>query len=207
MRRLILSMMVSLDGQTARPDGDLEWFRTDERFEEVMLSLLRSVDAILLGRVSYQLLSAFWPTAETSNAPDNAGGFTSDERRMAFARLLNSIPKVVFSRTLARAEWGPARIVSEDPAVEVARMKGEAGRDLVFFGGASLATTFMNHGLVDEYQLMVHPLVLGKGLDLFERIEAERPLALLGVEAFPSGVVFLRYEDREAGPKGRAGTR
>jgi dihydrofolate reductase len=104
MRKLILSMMVSLDGLTARPDGGLEWFRTDERFEEVMLELLGSVDAILLGRVSYQLLSQFWPTAETSDAPDNAGGFTSPERRVAFARHLNSIPKVVFSRTLSRTE-------------------------------------------------------------------------------------------------------
>lgn len=195
MRRLILSMMVSLDGLTARPGGDLEWFRTDERFEEVMLSLLGSVDAILLGRVSYQLLSQFWPTAGTSDAPDNAGGFTSRERRVAFARHLNSIPKVVFSRTLSRAEWGPSRIV-RDAVAEVPKMKSERGRDLVLFAGANLAATFIDHDFVDEYQLMVHPLLLGSGLDLFARARKERPLELLGVEPFPSGVVFLRYERR-----------
>jgi dihydrofolate reductase len=199
MRKLILSMMVSLDGHTARPDGDLSWFRTDEQFEADMLALLRSVDAILFGRVSYQALAEFWPTAGTEATGEAPGGFTSKAREIEFARLLNALPKVVFSRTLTDAAWKPARIVSDDAAGEVARMKREAGKDLVLFAGAGLATSFMNDDLVDEYRLLVHPIVLGRGIPLFSGVQAERPLALDSARSLPSGVVSLRYRrDRSA---------
>jgi RibD C-terminal domain len=102
MRKLILSMMVSLDGMIARPDGDLGWFLSDGEFESEMLDLLRNVDSILLGRVSYQLLADYWPSAGTPAASEAPGGFTSRNREIAFARLMNSIPKVVYSRTLTR---------------------------------------------------------------------------------------------------------
>jgi dihydrofolate reductase len=199
MRKLILSMMVSLDGLTARPDGDLAWFRTDEQFEADMLALLRGVDALLFGRVSYQSLSEYWPTAGTDATGEAPGGFTSKEREIEFARLLNALPKVVFSRTLTETAWKPARIVSDDAAGEVARMKREAGKDLVVFAGAGLATSFMNDDLVDEYHLLVHPIVLGRGLPLFSRVQAERPLVLESARSLPSGVVSLRYRrDRGA---------
>lgn len=198
MRKLILSMLVSLDGHTARSDGDLSWFRTDEKFEEDMLALLRSVDAVLFGRVSYQSLAEFWPTAGTEATGEAPGGFTSKAREIEFARLLNALPKVVFSRTLTETAWKPARIVSDDAAGEVARMKREAGKDLVLFAGAGLATSFMNDDLVDEYHLLVHPIVLGRGIPLFSGVQAERPLALESARSLPSGVVSLRYR-RERG--------
>lgn len=199
MRKVILSMMLSLDGMTARPDGDLGWFLSDARFEDVMLSLLRSVDAMMFGRVSYQLLADFWPTAGTPTSPDAPGGFTSRERAAEFARLMNSIPKVVFSRTLSEAAWGPARLVRDNVGEEVARMKAGPGKDLVLFAGAGLAKTFMNLDLVDEYRLMVHPIVLARGIGLFDGLTSERRLKLLGVQAFPSGIVLLRHErDRAA---------
>lgn len=197
MRKLILSMMVSLDGHTARPDGDLSWFRTDEQFEGDMLALLRSVDAILFGRVSYQSLSQFWPSAGTEATGEAPGGFTSKAREIEFARLLNALPKVVFSRTLTETAWTPARIV-RDAAGEIARMKRESGKDLVLFAGAGLATSAMNEDLVDEYHLLVHPIVLGQGIPLFRGVQAERPLALESARSLPSGVVSLRYR-RERG--------
>jgi dihydrofolate reductase len=194
MRRMILSMMVSLDGLTARPDGDLGWFLSDARFEDEMLSLLRGVDAMMFGRVSYQLLADYWPKAGKPGSPDAPGGFTSEARANEFARLMNSIPKVVFSRTLPEATWGPATLVRENIAEEVARMKARPGKDLVLFAGAGLASTFMNLDLVDEFRLMVHPVVLGRGIALFDKVEAELPLKLLKADTFPSGVVLLRYE-------------
>jgi dihydrofolate reductase len=114
--------------------------------------------------------------------------------RRDFGRLMNSIPKVVFSRTRSEAAWGPVRLVRENVAEEIARMKTQAGKDLVLFAGADLAATFMNLDLVDEYRLMIDPIVLGNGIALFGKVEAERPLRLLGVDAFPSEVVLLRYE-------------
>ena len=152
MSNVILSMMISPDGSIAGHDGNLNWFRTDEAFETEMLNLLRGVDAILLGRVSYQLLADYWPSAGTSSSPEAPGGFTSHERQVAFAGLMNSIPKMVYSRTLGRADWGPARIVREITTEGVDRMKREATKDLVLFAGASAASTFLNLDLIDEVQ-------------------------------------------------------
>ena len=194
MRRVILSMAISLDGMTARADGDLGWFRTDGDFELEMLDLLRSVDRILLGRVSYELLADYWPTAGTAAAQDAPGGFTSREREVAFAELMNSIPKIVYSRKLTQARWGPAAVVKEVVADDVARMKRESGKDLVLFAGANLAATFMNLDLIDEYQLLVHPVVLAEGLPLFDHVSRERALTLVRTKTFPSGVVLLQYE-------------
>lgn len=199
MRNVILSMAVSLDGSIARADGDLGWFLTDDGFEVEMLSLLHSVDAMMFGRVAYQLLAEYWPFAGTPASGDAPGGFTSKAREIEFAGLLNSIPKIVFSRTLTKAEWGPATIVRENISREIARMKQEPGKDLVLFAGANIGSTFVNLDLVDEYRLLVHPIVLARGLSLFKNVMEERKLKLLRTKSFDSGVVLLHYaRDRAA---------
>jgi dihydrofolate reductase len=193
MKKVILSMMVSLDGRISGVDGDLGWFRTDDDFEREMLTLLRSVDGILLGRVSYELLAGYWPSAGTFEAGSAPGGFTSKEREIAFAQLMNSIPKTVYSKTLTQPAWGPARAVSDHVAEDVVRMKREPGKDLVLFAGASLATTFINLDLIDEFRLMVHPVVLAEGPQLFKDIREVHQLKLARTKAFTSGVVLLQH--------------
>lgn len=193
MRKVILSMMVSLDGKTARSDGNLDWFSTDRDFEDEMLSLLGSVDGMLFGRKSYQLLADYWPNADQPGAPDAPGGFTTKERAREFTRLMNTNLKLVVSTTLKQLPWGPARLISSDVAGEVRRMKAAPGRDLVLFAGAGLARTFVELDLLDEWRLMVHPVALGAGLDLFAPPLPERTLRLLEARAFSSGVVLLRY--------------
>lgn len=194
MRNVILSMMVSLDGSIARSDGDLNWFLSDEGFEAEMLSLLRGVDAMMFGRVSYELLAKYWPSAGALASADAPGGFTSKDREIEFAGLMNSIPKVVFSRTLSKADWGPATIIRENIAGEIARMKREPGKDLVLFAGAGIASAFANLDLLDEYRLMVHPIVLAKGIPLFKGVTEERKLRLLRTRALSSGVILVQYE-------------
>ena len=193
MRKLILSMLVSADGFMAGPDGDLEWFLTDDELEQEMLGVLRSVDLILLGRVSYELLAAYWPTAGTPAAGEAPGGFTSSEREIEFARLMNTIPKVVFSRTLERADWGPVTIEREVDAEEIARLKQQPGKDLVLFAGAKIAAGFAELDLFDEYHLLVHPVVLGGGIPMFDGGTARRELKLRRTRTFRSGVVVLQY--------------
>lgn len=192
MKKIILSMMVSLDGFIARADGNLDFFLTDEELEDEMLALLHSVDGMLFGRVSYELMADFWPAAGTS-AAEAPGGFTSKEREIAFARLLNSIPKTVYSRTLRKAEWGPVTIAREVGAEQIARLKQQPGKDLVLFSGAHIASEFARLDLFDEYRLMVHPIVLGAGIPLFPGLTAERKLKLQRTKTFPSGVVLLEY--------------
>jgi dihydrofolate reductase len=194
MRKLILSMMTSLDGHVARPDGSLDWFLSDAQFEAEMLGLLGSVDAMLFGRVSYELLAQFWPTAGKPESDEAPGGFTSHARQLEFARLMNSIPKIVYSRTLAAANWGPATVIREIDPEAIARQKRQPGRDLVLFAGSALAQSFAKLDLIDEYRVMVHPIVLGKGLSLFGGLDIELPLELQRMTTFPSGIVLLQYE-------------
>jgi dihydrofolate reductase len=193
MRKITLMMNTTLDAKVARLDGDLEWFLTDARHEDELLAMLRQVDGMIFGRVSYDLLAGYWPTAGATTKDDAPGGFTSAERANEFAHLLNTIPKIVISHTPHDLPWGPARCIHGDVVEGVRELKAEQGRDLVLFAGADLATTFIGAGLVDEYRLAVHPLVLGKGLPLFDRIPSEQPLELVDAITFASGVVQLRY--------------
>jgi dihydrofolate reductase len=193
MRSLILSTMLSADGHTARADGDLGWFLSDADFEDEMLALLGSVDAMLFGRRSYLELAEFWPSAGHAEAAEAPGGFTSRARGVEFARLMNTIPKIVISTTLDRLDWGPARRIGADLAADVRRLKAEPGRPLVLFAGAAAAQSCMRLDLVDEYRLMLHPVLLGAGLPLFGGALGEQPLRLLEARTFSSGVVLLRY--------------
>lgn len=193
MRKVILSMMVSLDGSIARANGELDWFLTDEAFEVEMLDLLHSVDACIFGRTSYEQLAAYWPTAGTAAAEETPGGFTSKARQVEFAELMNTLPKIVCSRTLSNVSWTPARILKDDIPGAITRMKQEPGKDLVLFAGADIAATFMAHDLFDEYRLMVHPVVLGNGVPLFRDLPADRTLKLLRARTLPSGVVLMHY--------------
>jgi len=193
MRKIILSMMLSADGKTARADGDLGWFRTDADFEDEMLSLLDGVDGMFFGRTSYQLLAEYWPSADAPGAGDAPGGFTSRERALAFTRRMNQLPKLVVSNTLRELPWGPAQRLGGDLAAHVARLRAEPGKDLVVFAGARTAQSFMRLDLIDEYRLMLHPLLLGRGQPLFDDLDVELPLARIGARSFASGVVLLRY--------------
>lgn len=192
MRKLILCMMTSLDGLTARENRDLEWFLADPEFEGDMIELLGSVDGMFFGRVAYEELKQFWPSAGTADPKHAPGGSTSDANRIEFARLMNSVPKLVISRTLERVEWGPGRVIRGDLAKEIDALKRENGRDLVFFAGAKSAAELIRLDVFDEYRLLVHPIVLGRGLPLFASAP-ERPLTLRDTRAYPCGVVRLRY--------------
>ncbi|MET0388099.1 MAG: dihydrofolate reductase family protein [Polyangiales bacterium] len=194
MRKLTLSIITSVDGLTARVNRDLEWFLTDAELEAELLQVLRSVDGMLFGRIAYQELAQFWPNAGTDDPGDAPGGFASDANRLEFARLMNSVPKLVVSRTLTKLEWGPGRIISGDLGEAITQLKREPGRDLVVFAGAQLAAEGIARDVFDEYRLYVHPRVLGQGLPLFQGIQAERSLELIAAKTFPCGVVLLHYK-------------
>jgi dihydrofolate reductase len=176
MRPLILKMETSLDGFAGRTDGDVEWiFRTfDDELTRMEVELLAGAGVHAMGRVTYEDMAAHWPTSDEPYAPP-----------------MNEIPKVVFSRTLARAEWGPVRIARGDLAEEVAALKAEDGGPILAHGGASFAQSLSRLGLVDEYRLNVHPDALGHGLPVFSD---PAQLRLRGARTFPAGTVALHYE-------------
>lgn len=182
MRSLTLSMLVSLDGFIARPDGDLSWFRTGPVFDDDVLATLRGVDAMLLGRIAYEALATYWP---------GAGSIATTPAQREIAALMNDIPKIVASRTLRDPAWGPARVIRDLPA-ETAALKQQPGRELVAFAGARLARTLIEHGLVDRYRFYVHPILLGAGIRLLDGL-SERALSVVGVRSQPTGVTVVEY--------------
>jgi len=183
MRKVILMMQVSLDGFMEGPDRDLSWHRVDEELHSHFNELLRTMGAFLDGRVTYELMAGYWPTADqdpSSSAPE-----------AEFAGIWRDMPKIVYSRTLATADWN-TEVVRDVVAEDVARLKEHPGGDLAL-GGADLAAAFRRLGLIDEYRIYVHPVLVGRGKPLFQQMEDMTPLRLLETRTFGNGVVLLRY--------------
>jgi dihydrofolate reductase len=186
MRKVILFMLVSLDGFFEGPDHALDWHNVDADFNAFSHAQLDSAGILLFGRGTYQLMAGFWPTeAAVRDDP-------------VTAEAMNRLPKIVFSRTLTDATWHNTRLVKENIVEEIQRLKTEPGKDLFVFGSSNLAITLIQNGLIDEFRILVNPLVLGKGTSLFEGIHEQLNLELIGTKTFRSGNVLLFYR-----PKGK----
>jgi dihydrofolate reductase len=188
MGRLIYSMNVSLDGYVAAADGSLDWTTVDDEIHGWWNEQMRGADAVIWGRRVYQLMVAYWPTAEADPAATPA--------MLEFARVTNPKPKVVFSNTLDDADmtWN-ARRVEGDVGAALAGLRDEFDGDLVL-GGATLAAQFVRDGLVDVYRLVVHPVIVGGGLPFFPELERPARLRLIETQTFASGAVYLGYAAR-----------
>lgn len=187
MRKVIISEMVSLDGFYARPNGDIDWFVVDDGFFQYAKDLLAQVDTQLYGRVTYEGMESYWITAQA--AAENDPGITDP---------MNEMSKVVFSKTLEKVEWKNSRLANNDPAEEVARLKSEPGKDMVIYGSGRLVQTLMKHGLIDEYQIIVCPVILGSGKPLFSDINDKLNLTLLKTTVFDCGSVLFYYQPKQA---------
>lgn len=188
MRKIILMMSVSLDGYIEGPDRELDWHLVDDELHTHFNERLSAMGAILNGRVTYELMAGFWPTADTDPS--------STVPMVEFARIWRDMPKIVFSRTLERADWNTT-VVRDLVPEEVMELKAQPGGDLVL-GGADLAAAFMRHDLIDEYRLYVHPIVIGQGKPMFQPSDATITLRLAETRTFGNGVVLLRYQRPDA---------
>jgi dihydrofolate reductase len=186
MRKVIYLMMVSLDGFVAGPHGEIDWPIIDEELHTfVNEQQRREIDMYLYGRRIYRLMARDWPPVETD--PSMPGYM------LEFARIWKAMPKVVFSKTLDRVEWNSRLDRGDNIAQEVARLKAQPGKAMSV-SGANLASTFIRLGLVDEYRLFVHPVVLGGGTPYFPPLDDKLTLRLVETRTLGSGVVYLRYE-------------
>jgi dihydrofolate reductase len=188
MRKVIYSMFVSLDGFIEGPNRRLDWHIVDEELHRFVNDQQSEIDTYLYGRRMYEVM-AYWETADEN--PSSPG------YELEFARIWKNMPKIVFSKTLEQVQ-GNARLVREDIAAEITKLKAQPGKDLVL-GGANIASTFMQFGLIDEYRLFVHPVVLGNGTPMFPALNDTINLRLVETHTFSSGVVYLRY--RRAGAR------
>jgi dihydrofolate reductase len=189
MRRVLFKIELTLDGFIAGPNGEMDWgtpsFGAEENWKDVF-DMLSTVDTVLMSRVIYQLFKDFWPAA--------ASNPSSSEGEKDFSRWLDNIPKIVFSRTLESVDWVNSRLVRGDAGKEIARLKQEPGKDFVMWGGSILPQALMKLGLIDEYRLNVHPVVLGSGKPLFTGTAGRMLLGLASSKAFKSGTVGLCYQ-------------
>jgi dihydrofolate reductase len=183
MGKLIYMLNVSLDGYVETPDHSLDWAVVDDELHSWFNDQTRAMDASLYGRGLYELMAAYWPTAESDPST------TETERE--FARLWNAMPKIVFSSTLESVEWN-SRLVRGDVGEELARLRTEFDGDLDV-GGATLASAFIRRGLVDEYRLVVHPVILGGGTPFWPKLDAPIRLRLTETHRFASGALYLSY--------------
>ena len=183
MRTLVYSMAVSLDGFVEGRGRELDWSTPDDELHQFWNDQARKSTTALYGRRLYELMAGFWPTADAD--PDAPATIAE------FARLWRAMPKVVFSSTLEEVGWN-SRLVRGDAAAEVERLKAEPGGDMEV-GGPTLASALIERGLVDEFRLVVHPVVLGGGTPFFPPLERRLALRLVESRRFGSGVVYLRY--------------
>jgi dihydrofolate reductase len=184
MRKIVFMMSVSLDGFFEGPDRELDWQLVDVELHQHFNEWLATAGAFLDGRVTYELMAGYWPTADQ----DPGASATVLE----FARIWRDMRKIVFSRTLEQAGWNTT-IVRELVPEEIRKLKAQPGGDLVV-GGADLAAAFRAHDLIDEYRIYVQPILLGRGRPLFQPSDVTTSLRLAETRAFGNGVVLLRYE-------------
>lgn len=188
MRKVILFMHMSFDGMVCGANNEQDWMtmNDDEMGKFLAGDMLKTVDTILTGRVLYDGFASFWPgVPDMPNIPPEL---------VEFAHWMNNTPKVVFSKTLEKAEWTNSTIVSGDLAEEVAKLKAQPGGDMIIFGGAATVEEFTRLGLVDEYRIKLEPIIMGQGKPLFKDVQDRQKLKLTLSKSFDSGVVGLYYE-------------
>jgi dihydrofolate reductase len=188
MRKIIVSINVTLDGFMAGPRGELDWHfpHWNEEMANFAYEQLCLMDSILLGRVTYQAMASYWPYEANNTA--------CGRQEQDYAYMMNHYEKVVFSKTLRTVEWRNSRLVKNNIAKEVASLKEQPGLDMIVYGSGSIVSRLMQLDLVDEYVIWLHPVVLGQGIPLFRDVQGKYPLKLLKTKAFSSGVVVLYYE-------------
>jgi dihydrofolate reductase len=183
---IVLMLSVSLDGFFEGPNHELDWQLVDDELHHHFNDVLRGAGAFLSGRVTYELMAGFWPTADEDPA--------STPPMVEFAGIWREKPKIVYSRTLDHADWNTT-VFREVVPDEVRDLGRTIGGDLAL-GGADLAATFRRLDLIDEYRLYVHPVVLGIGRPLFAPSDVRSNLSLTETRTFGSGVVLLHYTRR-----------
>jgi dihydrofolate reductase len=184
MGKIVLMMSVSVDGYFSGPNGELDWHRVDDEVHAHFNEVLGAMAAFLDGRRTYELMAAFWPTADRDPS--------STPPMVDFARIWRDMPKVVYSRTLDHADWN-STVVREVIPEEVRELKDRFDGHLAL-GGAELARTFRELDLIDEYRLYVHPVLIGRGKPLFGPTDERRDLSLAETRTFGNGVVLLRHQ-------------
>jgi dihydrofolate reductase len=186
MRKLVLFMHTSLDGYVAGPDGEMDWINVAEEIFDYAAERTNQADTALYGRVTYQMMEAYWPTAA-----DQPGATKHD---IEHSRWYKSVPKVVLSKTMKGTTLPGVTIVDGNLTTEINQLKQSIGKEIVIFGSPGAAHSLMAENLIDDYWLFVNPILLGQGIPVFKDIQQRQALKLIASHVFSSGVVCLHYQ-------------
>jgi len=183
MRKLIVFNLISLDGYFVDRNGEMSWAHSkDTEFNAFAENNAKSGGVLVFGRITYELMAGYWPTPMAiKNNP-------------LVAERMNNLPKIVFSRTMDKAAWNNTKLVKIDAAKEIRKMKQESGIDMVMLGSGSIVSKLTQEGLVDEYQFVMVPVILGKGRTMFEGVKEKLKMKLTKTRTFSNGNIFLCYE-------------
>jgi dihydrofolate reductase len=181
MIKLNIFNLITLDGYFSGEGGDISWHTVDADFQELAERASTSGNTLLFGRVTYELMAGFWPTDEARKSDP------------VVAKGMNGSPKVVFSRTLQSADWENTRLIKGDLIEEVKKLKRGRGKGLTVLGSGSIVTQLANAGLVDEYEILLNPVAIGRGRTLFAGLEKKLSLKLTKSRVFKNGNVWLTY--------------
>ena len=183
MSKIIVTMWTTLDGFIADAGGELGWILGDAEMSAYEIKMVGNADTILLGRKTYQDFANYW-----AKVPDNP---KAEDWEKTFADKINALKKIVFSKSLKKAEWNDSTIMKKIAPEEIKKLKEESKKGIVIYGSASIIQELTKHELIDEYQFLVHPIILEKGIPLFKD---KVNLKLVKSEPFKSGVVLLTYQ-------------
>lgn len=186
MRTLYLFTMVTVDGFFEGPGHSIDWHTVDSEFNDFAVEQLCRTDLLLFGRRTFELMASYWPHYEPKP--------TTPENARTVGRLMNSIPRIVASRTMTGSSWPGTSIIRNDVAGEVRRLKQEPGEEIGIFGSSTLAASL--HEVIDEYRIMISPVLLGAGTPLFTPPAAPAPLSMITTRTFGNGNVLLTYARR-----------
>ena len=186
MRKLVLFIHTSLDGFVAGPNGEMDWINVDEEIFDFAGQRTNEADTALYGRVTYQMMESYWPTA--AQLP------TATKHDVEHSRWYNRVTKVVLSKTMNEVSLTNTKIIDGNLAAEIVKLKQDAGKDILMFGSPTAAHSLMTEKLIDDYWLFVNPVLLGRGIPLFNGIKEKSALKLVESNIFTSGVVCLHYQ-------------
>ena len=191
MRKVILPMMLSLDGYFEGPNRDLSWHNVDKEFHMFTIKQMKEVDLIIFGRRTYQTMESFWPQAQDDPK--------MSKENLIVARLMNRMNKIVVSRTLNKIRehknWKNVKIVHKFDPKEIMRIKKQSGK-VIWVGGSNLALSFIKAGLIDEFRFTINPVVIGAGTRIFGGLDRQLKLELIKTRKFRSGNVMHYYRPK-----------
>ena len=181
MRKIIFQNLITLDGYFEGPHQEIDWHNVDAEYNDYAIGLLNRIDTILFGRVTYELMANYWPT-ESARKDDPI-----------VAAAMNKTKKLVASRTLKSVEWENTELIHGDLTTEIKHLKQQLGKDIAVLGSSSMTVTLLENDLIDEFHLMLNPLILGGGKTLFSGLNHRYPLTLVETRTFKNGNVLLIY--------------